>query len=97
MVDLFTRFGVAGPMPDQTAQHVFDTWLPRWILVLGAARPLLSYQDANFESAQLFNLCALCSFDRVRRTAYYPAGNGAGERFMQTIKRGLQRMLHAAH
>ena len=59
MVDIFTRFGVAAPMPDQTAQTVVDALLARWILLLRAPRRLLSDQGANFESAQVQNLCAL--------------------------------------
>ena len=33
----------------------------------------------------------------IRTTAYHPAGNGAGERLNQTIKRGMQRVLHGEH
>ena len=83
MVDLFTRFGVAAPMPDQTAQTVVAALLARWILLLGAPRRILSDQGANFESAQVQNLCALWRIEKVRTTAYHPA---ATERASDSIK-----------
>ena len=76
-VDLFTRFGVAAPMTDQTAKTVVDTVLARWILLLGERRRILSGQSANFESSHVENLCALWRIEKVRTTAYLPTGNGA--------------------
>ena len=43
------------------------------------------------------NLCALWRIEKVRTTAYHPTGNGACERLYQTIKRGLQGVLHGEH
>ena len=94
MVDIFTKFGVAAPMGDQTAQTVCDTLLARWILLFGAPRRLLTDQGQNFESSTLANLCNLWRIDKIRTTSYHPAGNGACERLNQTIKHGLQKILN---
>ena len=48
---------------------------------------------ANFESAIVQNLWTIWRIDKVRTTAYHPAGNAACERLNQTIKRRLQKML----
>ena len=37
MVELFAQFGVASPMPDQSAQRVVNTLLMRFILLLSFA------------------------------------------------------------
>ena len=97
MVDLFTRFGLAAPIPDQTAPTVVDMLLARWILLLGAPGRILSDQDANFESAQVQDLCALWRIEKVRTTSSHLAGKGACERLKQSIKRGLQSVLHGEH
>ena len=57
-------------------------------------RRLLTDQRANFESAIVQNLCTIWRIDKVRTTAYHPAGNGACERLNQTIKRGLQKVMN---
>ena len=94
MNDLFTKFGLAAPMPDQSAQTVADTLLARWVLLFGAPRRLRTDQGANFESAIVPNLCTIWRIDKVPTTAYHPAGTGACERLNQTIKRGLQKTLN---
>ena len=74
-----------------------DPMLPRWILNLGALRRILSYHAANFQLAQVENVCALFRIVKLLTIAYHPAGNGACARFNQTIKRGLQRGLHGKY
>ena len=40
-IDLITKFGVAGPMPDQLAQTVANALGSRWVLRFGA--PLIAH------------------------------------------------------
>lgn len=42
MIDLFTRFGVAAPIADQTAHTVVDTMLAQWSLLFGDQRRIIS-------------------------------------------------------
>ena len=44
MIDLFPMFGVAAPVPYQSAQTVADALLSRWILRFEAPRRLLTDQ-----------------------------------------------------
>ena len=76
MIDLFTKFGVSAPMPDQSAQTVADTLFARRVLHIGAPRRLLTDQGANFDMAIVQNLCTLWRIDKVRSTAYHPAAMG---------------------
>ena len=94
MIDLFTRFAVAVPVPDMSAQTVIDAVLMKWFLVFGAPRRIHSDQGTNFESAAFGNFCALWNVMKSRTTAYHPAGNGACERVNQTLNRGVQKILN---
>ena len=93
MIELFTKFGVAATIPEQSSQTVADTILSRWLLLFGALRRLLTYQQANFESAVVQILCTIWGIDKVCTTAYHSPGNRACERLNQTSKDGLQKML----
>ena len=83
MLDLFAKLGVAAPMPrscplpSQSAETVADALLSQWVLLFGAPRRLLTDQGANLESAVVQNLCPIWRIDKVRTTAFHPAGNGA--------------------
>ena len=94
MIDLFSRYVVAVPVPNQNAHTITDAVLNHWILVFGAPRRILTDQGANFESAVFTNLCLLWHVKKSRTTAYHPATNGACERVNQTLKRGLQKLLN---
>ena len=89
MSDLFTKFGVGGPMPEQ---WVFHALLSQLVLLFVAPRRLLTDQAAYFESGIVQNLCTIWCIEKVRTRPYHPAGNGACERLNQTFMGGLQKM-----
>ncbi|KAF0096477.1 MAG: hypothetical protein FD144_5878, partial [Rhodospirillaceae bacterium] len=94
VVDLFTKYLVAIPLPNQLATTVGEAFLHHWVLIFGAPMRLLTDRGLNFESAVIANLCTMWRIDKVRTTAYHPAGNGACERVNQTIKHGLAKTLN---
>ena len=94
MIDLFSKFGVAAQMPEQSAQTVADSLLSPWVLLDGAPGRLVPDQRSNFESVEVQNLSTIWRIDKVRTTPYDPAANGACERLNQRIKRGLQKILN---
>ena len=94
IIDVFTKYTVAVPMPNQLAVTVAEAFLHQWILRFGAPRRLLTDRGVNFESATISNLCSVWRIDKVRTTAYHPAGNGACERVNQTSKKGLAKVLN---
>ena len=59
MSDLFRKFAVAAPMPEQSAQTVADSILSRWVLLLWAPWRFLTDQGDNFESAVVQKLCTI--------------------------------------
>ena len=94
MIDLFTRYVVAIPLPNQTASTLVETLVNNYLLVYGAPRRILTDRGANFESALFANVCTMWRIHKSRTTAYHPATNGACERVNGTIKRGLQKVLN---
>ncbi len=93
MIDVFTKYVRAVPLPDQTAKTVADAFLNCWIYDLGAPFRLLSDQGVNFESQVFHNLCLFWHISKVRTTPYHPSSNGVCERVNQTIKHGLQKIM----
>ena len=90
MVDLFTKWCEAVPLPSSdavtTAQAIFDNWIARH----GAPEQLHSDRASDFESRVIAELCQILNVSKTRTTAYHPQGNGQAERTNRTIKALLQ-------
>jgi transposase InsO family protein len=93
-IDLFTKFVVAVPLPDQQAETVASAFLYKWILVMGPPLRLHSDQGRNFESELFSNLCRVWRIGKTRTSPYHPQGNGACERVNHTIISGLAKTVH---
>lgn len=83
--DLFTKYAWAIPTRDQTAATTAKMLLRHIIQPIGCPEQLHSDQGANFESALIKELCQYYNCRKSRTTAYHPQGNGACERFNQTL------------
>ncbi len=94
MIDLFSRYTVAVPLPDQTAMTVVNAVLNFWFHVFGSPRGILTDRGTNFESAIFANLCNVWRVCKCRTTSYHPEGNGCCEKMNQNIKKGLQKLLN---
>ncbi len=57
IVDVFTKFGVAVPIPDQRVETVVHAFLSRWILIFGPPFRLHTDQGTNFEYTCVSNMC----------------------------------------
>ena len=90
MVDFFTKWYEAVPIPNAeattVAQVIFDKWIARW----GAPEQLHSDRGSNFESLIVAELCRTCNILKSRTTAYHPEGNGQVERTNRSLKTLLQ-------
>ena len=93
IIDCFTRFAIAVPLADQSSDSLIAAFLGNYITSHGTPRRVLSDQGRNFESEQFDSFCNLFRIKKIRTTAYHPASNGICERFTQSLKRILQKIL----
>lgn len=85
MTDVFSKFTVAIPTRDQTAQATAKILVREWFLKYGTPERLHSDRGHNFESLLISKLCKLYNIWKSRTTAYHPEGNGQCERFNRTL------------
>lgn len=85
MTDLFSRFAVAVPTKDQTAQTTANALWAALIQPFGCPERFLTDRGGAFESEVMHRLCELYGCTKSRTTPYHPQGNGACERFNRTL------------
>ena len=93
LIDCFTRYALAIPLPDQSSETIIHAVVGNYITIYGAPRRILTDQGRNFESEQFLNFCNLFRICKIRTSAYHPQSNGVYERFNQTLKYSLRKML----
>lgn len=92
ITDLFTKYAVAVPTKDQSADTTVRAIYNNLIHTFGCPDRILSDRGAAFESSLMSQLCKLYGCQKSRTTAYHPQGNGACERFNQTLLRLLSSL-----
>lgn len=85
ITDLFSRYALAVPIRDQTAQTTVKALTSALIQPFGCPERILTDRGAAFESSLMRHLCELYGCVKSRTTPYHPQGNGAYERFNQTL------------
>jgi cleavage and polyadenylation specificity factor subunit 1 len=93
VIDRFSRWPAAMPMPGATAEHCAKALLHGWVANFGVPLQMTSDQGRQFESELWQQLMQLMGTERVRTTAYHPQANGAVERFHRTLKAALRTKL----
>ncbi len=88
-VDRYTRWPVAIPIPDITAEAVVDAFLLHWVARFGVLRYITTDRGQQFKSSIFRGLCEFLGCSRLRTTAYHPAANGLVERFHRHLKGAL--------
>ncbi|CAH8479027.1 unnamed protein product [Schistosoma curassoni] len=81
-IDRFTRFPIAIPITDITAETVAKVFMQNWVTIT-------TDRGAQFESELFNNLAKLLGSNRIRCTAYHPQANGMVERFHRQLKTAL--------
>ena len=83
MVDCFSRWTEACPLPDKTAQLVADVFFNQIVCRFGM--PIVIHQGREFENRIMQELCILCGSHKTRTTPYHPESDGLVERFNRTL------------
>ena len=85
MVDCFTRWTDAFPLPDKTAQSVADAFFNQIVCWFGMPSVIHSDQGREFENKSMQELCLLGGSHKTRTTPYHPERDGMVERFNRTL------------
>ena len=85
MVDCFSRWTEACPLPDKTAQSVADAFFSQIVSRFGITMVIHSDQGREFENRIMQELCILCGSHKTRTTPYHPQSDGLVERFNRTL------------
>ena len=83
--DIFTKWSVAVPTPDQTAATVVRCLIQNWILRYGVPTRLHSDRGMSFTADIVRKLCQHYNIKRSTTTPYHPQGNGQCERFNRSL------------
>ena len=93
IIDCFPRYAIAISLPDQSSSVTISAIIGNLITVYGTPRSILTEQGRNFESSEFLEFCTLFRIHKLRTTSYHPQSNGVCERFHQTLKSGLRKVL----
>ena len=85
MVDCFSRWTEACPLPDKTALSVADALFQHVVCHFGMPSVIHSDQGLEFENKVMQELCLLCGAHKTRTTLCHPESDGLVERFNRTL------------
>ena len=85
MVDCFSRWTEACPLPDKTAISVADAFFSNIVCRFGMPSVIHSDQGREFENKVMHELCILGGSHKTKTTPYHPESDGQVERFNRTL------------
>lgn len=89
MIDTFTRFVRALPIPDEGAEIVARKILDEWVSIFGVMETLLSDRGPNFIGKVVSNMTGQLGTKLVTTSPFHPQANGCVERWNTTPAQGL--------
>ena len=85
MVDCFSRWTEACPLPDKTAISVADAFFSNIVCRVGMPSVIHSDPGREFENKVMHELCLLGDSHKTKTTPYHPESDGLVERFNRTL------------
>ena len=90
IIDRFSRWLEAIPLPETSAQTVADAFLHNWVGRFGVPRTLTTDRGSNFQSNLFKKLLKSLGIVHISTTSYHPCANGLIERPHRRIKEALK-------
>ena len=89
IIDQFTRWPVAVPIPDRTSATIANAIFKYWICEKGVPYKIVSDQGRELVSAGMEQLCLRLGIAKVSTSGYNPKGNATVERFHRYLNAAL--------
>ena len=91
-VDRFTRWPVAIPMSDITAESVVDAFTHGWVQTFGVPLAITTDRGSQFSSTIFSQLTKVWGIKHIMTSPYHPEANGLVERFHRRLKESLMAL-----
>lgn len=90
VIDRYTRWPMATPMPNITADECTKVFLRSWVSTFGAPETVTTDRGRQFTSNRWNNTMRALGTKTKTTTAYHPQANGMLERFHRPLKTALK-------
>ncbi|GFV08869.1 retrovirus-related Pol polyprotein from transposon 412 [Trichonephila clavipes] len=90
MIDRFSRWPEAVPIPDTSAKTISRAIFHHWIARFGCPSLITTDQGSQMRSSLFAEFTRILGTDRVKTTAYHPISNGLVERFHRHLKASIK-------
>ncbi|BHF76553.1 hypothetical protein SprV_0501965100 [Sparganum proliferum] len=95
-VDRFTRWPIAVPISDTSAENIAMVFLTHWISTFGVPATLTTDRGSQFQSSLFREFTRMFGCAHITTTVYHPASNGLVERLHRQLKSALMSQTESA-
>jgi len=93
IVDCFSRFAEAYPVPNENAETIAQKFLRDFICRYGAPVEIITDQGQAFVGKLMTTVCLWLRIRKIHTAAYRPQGNAVNERMHRTLYNFLRAMV----